>query len=257
MPENVILCPSCSRKLRVPTKLRDRTIRCPKCNHEFRIGVASAPDAVQNRQAGGIERSNAVSPNPSARTRDDSTEQQVQPLRETENPSEIADSTTVAGGLISQNRQLIVPPDSESASGPEESAVRLPRTAGERADSEPSISATAAPEDSSGSRAENGAGLDPELAKLLPPKFILPSQASRLALVRSPNQIAVPNADGGFTTIDTSTRKIQYGGRTFEITAVSRQSKRRRRRIRSFIVVSLCAAVLLVVFYWLAQRPFR
>ena len=95
--------------------------------------------------------------------------------------------------------------------------------------------------------------LDPELERLLPPKFLVPSHLPANAQIRSDSLVILPDATGGFRPVDVSVRQITVAGQTIAIANVPARIKRRRRLIRTIVIVALCGLILLAAFYWLSR----
>jgi DNA-directed RNA polymerase subunit RPC12/RpoP len=100
---------------------------------------------------------------------------------------------------------------------------------------------------------EKKPSLDPELDKLLPPKFLIPSLIAQAAANENQSQIVLPDPNAGFRLVDTSRRTVEYRGKQISIKALSSRSKRRRRTIRTIALATMCAAILLVVFRMLMR----
>lgn len=102
---------------------------------------------------------------------------------------------------------------------------------------------------------ESAADLDPELQKLLPPKFLIPGTVEHAARSLDAHHVLIPLAEGGFQPVNTSIRHVQIAGRTVAISRLPSSRKRRRRVIRSIVLFTLCVTTLLIAFYLLRRPP--
>ena len=222
MADQVFECPFCHRKFRVPADVATERILCPHCTQ-----VVDLPRSPQETTEPAIR--NEVDSADSADT------------IVTECPT-CAGAFQVLPSMMHQwvacphchSRLQIVPPDHS----PNES---------------PALSPQATSTSTSTSEATPNIGLDPELEKLLPPKFLVPGSHRQSVKSLSETDVFLPDAHGGFKKLDTSVRQISFGGQTVSITSLSPSSKRLRRTIRSIILFTLCGIILLVAFFVLSQ----
>ena len=232
MADQVFECPFCHRKFRVPGDATTKQILCPHCTQI--VDLPRSPNAASE-----------ITPSQG----DESTDSDCVEAIVTECPT-CAGAFRVLPSMMHQwvacphchSRLQIVPPEKPaepagSALGP---LLETP--------SPPQL-----PTRISASAATSVTALDPELEKLLPPKFLVPNSPQRSTKSLAATHVILPDALGGFTTLDTAVRQINIAGQTVSITRLPPSTKRRRRTIRSIILFTICGLILLVVFYVLSR----
>ena len=83
--------------------------------------------------------------------------------------------------------------------------------------------------------------------KLLPPKFLAGSSTAPSAL--GPNELRLPNSEGGSDSIDDRVVKIQHKGQVIELVKLTDEQRKRRRLIYNSIAIALGIGML-----WLAYQ---
>ncbi len=223
MADSICECPFCRGRFRVPTDGASEQMLCPHCRqvvHRRRMAERSeANPAVSNK------------PPPATQpTSNPATESQfLEPKRKSRD---------------AKKAPAQIPPNIIVSEAPTPYNVGVANKSAERG-IEQIAAATGPPPEM------QGGTLDPELEKLLPPKFLVPGSLQRLAKPCGATHVILPNAEGGFQALDTSVRQIHFGGRTVAITSIPPSRKRLRRAIRSIIMFTICVAILFVVFYLL------
>ncbi len=232
MADQVFECPFCHRKFRVPGDATTKQILCPHCTQI--VDLPRLPKAVSE-----------ITPSQG----DESTDSVSVDAIVTECPT-CAGAFRVLPSMLHQwvacphchARLQIVPPQNPAEAA--ESALSPPL----ETPSPPQL-----PTRISASAATSATALDPELEKLLPPKFLVPGSHQHSAKSLSETHVILPDAHGGFKKLDTSVRQINFAGQAVSITRLPPSTKRRRRTIRSIILFTLCGIILLVAFYVLSR----
>jgi uncharacterized protein YbaR (Trm112 family) len=89
--------------------------------------------------------------------------------------------------------------------------------------------------------------LDPALARLLPPKFVVDGSIPSVLGSATGSRVVLPDASGGFRSVDTTVRTVRVGQQAIAIQNLSPKTRRRRRLIRTGITFFICAVLLFAV----------
>lgn len=287
MAENVFECPFCHRKFRLPTDTASERILCPHCTQVVELPRAdkSSDSRALEKQSSTINASldSIVTKCPTC-----SGAFQVLPSMlgqwvacphchsrlQIVGPDSSSESTEMppASGLITpksqppvQDFEIPKPARKAARKTPDDKPAVLASLGNSLATESSSVpisrpDSTKIPPDVEPSVTQTGNSapalsetLDPELAKLLPPKFLVPGAMPKAATATDGNIVLLPDAHGGFKAIDTSIRQINFSGQSVAITSLPESIKRRRRQIRAIVLFSICGVLLLFAFYWLSR----
>lgn len=253
MTGKVIQCPHCQGRMRVPAGKPAEKQRCPHCRKPLGASgtesteTGAKPTSSVDRPA---EKSATIVANcPACRGK----------FRVPRDSATLRVACPHCQQQLAVAELLSVSPDSEPEKRTKAArtmAVReSPTTEREHSptlepaptSSEVESSAAAKVETDNPPMKENGVAtdIDPECAKLLPPKFLLPPETGRRR-ASDDVEVFLPRSEGGFQAIDPSVRIISYGGRTVAVKSLGQRTKRRRQWVRSMIVIVICAIILIV-----------
>ncbi len=94
-----------------------------------------------------------------------------------------------------------------------------------------------------------------EALEKLPPKFLAddPEFIDRRINAKRDNRVLLPDGGGGLQSVDNNIVRIEHKGKTYELTMLSPEQRRKRQRLVNAVSIALAAIFLVVFFLWLVR----